>query len=151
MMIAMYDLRTFEMVGAVHARPHPQGGTVFQAAIQHSTLSEGPHGFHVHEHPNVAPTEKPDGEIVYGGAAGAHFDPLDTNTHQGPYRDGHLGDLPFLTFERGGRCFDVVYAPRFPYTLLRGRSLIIHLCGDNYTDHPPNGGGKARVLGGVVL
>ena len=31
-----------------------------------------------------------------------------------------------------------------------GRALIIHLGGDNYTDNPPNGGGKARVIGGII-
>jgi len=151
MMVAIYDLRSFDLVGGVEARPFGAGGTVFQVAITGSRLGPGPHGFHVHENPNVAPTQKPDGEIVYGGAAGAHYDPMETNTHLGPYRDGHLGDLPYLTFDRRGSCFQSVLAPRFPYELLKGRSLIIHLGGDNYTDHPPNGGGKARVLGGVIL
>ena len=151
MIVPIYDLRSFDMVGAIEAVPYGMSGTAFHISIIGSRLGEGPHGFHVHEHPNVAPTEKPDGEVVYGGAAGNHFDPLQTGTHQGPYRDGHLGDLPYLTFDRQGTCIQVVHAPRFPYNLLRGRSLIIHLGGDNYTDHPPNGGGKARVLGGVIL
>jgi Cu-Zn family superoxide dismutase len=150
MNISIYDLRTLEMVGHVDAYPH-KTGTAFIVTIPSSRLKAGPHGFHIHENPNVGSTLKPDGEIVYGGAAGAHYDPMDTDTHLGPYRNGHLGDLPFLTFESGGSCIQAVYAPRFPYKELRGRSVIIHLGGDNYTDHPPNGGGKARVLGGVAL
>jgi Cu-Zn family superoxide dismutase len=150
MIVPIYDLKSFELVGSVEARAH-RGGTAFMVIIPSSRLKAGPHGFHVHEHPNVAPSQKPDGEIVYGGAAGQHYDPMQTGSHRGPYGDGHLGDLPVLTFEAGGACFDVVHAPRFPYAALKGRSLVIHLGGDNYTDHPPNGGGKARVLGGVIL
>jgi len=151
MMIAIYDLRTFELVGSVQATPHPAGGTAFAVTIIHSRLREGRHGFHVHEYGDVSPTQKPDGEIVYGGAAGSHYDPQRTGKHRGPYGHGHLGDLPYLTFGPGGNCIEVVYAPRLLYSALKGRSLIIHLGGDNYTDHPPNGGGKARVLGGVIL
>lgn len=150
MNISVYDLGTLEMVGHVDAYPY-KTGTAFIVTIPSSRLGAGEHGFHVHENPNVGPTQKPNGEIVYGGAAGAHYDPAKTGTHLGPYRNGHLGDLPVLTFESGGSCIQAVYAPRFPYDELRGRSVIIHLGGDNYTDSPPNGGGKARVLGGVAL
>jgi Cu-Zn family superoxide dismutase len=150
MNVVMYDLRTFEPVGSVQAAPHRDGGTAFYVSIITSRLGAGPHGFHVHEKPDVRPTQKPSGEVVYGGAAGSHFDPKGTGKHLGPYRNGHLGDLPFLTFDGDGNCIQTVYAPRFPYQLLPGKSLIIHLGGDNYTDHPPNGGGKARVLGGVI-
>ena len=30
-------------------------------------------------------------------AAGGQFDPLNTGDHEGPYGDGHLGDLPLST------------------------------------------------------
>ena len=33
---------------------------------------------------------------------------------------------------------------------LRGRALVIHEGGDNYTDNPENGGGKGRIACGVV-
>ena len=149
MIVAMFDLRTADLVGSVEARPY-QDGTAFVVTITQSRLKAGEHGFHIHEFPNVGPKLKPSGEIVYGGAAGKHYDPLRTDSHQGPYGDGHLGDLPFLTFGSKGECIQVVNAPHFPYEHLSGKSLIIHLGGDNYTDHPPNGGGKARVLGGVI-
>jgi Cu/Zn superoxide dismutase len=33
---------------------------------------------------------------------------------------------------------------------VRGRALVIHEGGDNYSDQPENGGGKGRVACGVV-
>jgi Cu-Zn family superoxide dismutase len=113
-------------------------------------LAPGPHGFHVHEVGNLMPTRKPDGEIVRGGAAGPHYDPERTGTHAGPYGEGHRGDLPAITVDRLGDAFDPVIAPRLTLREVMGRALVIHRGGDNYTDTPPNGGGEARVLGGIV-
>ena len=44
----------------------------------------------------------------------------------------------------------VVNAEHLTLADVRGRSLIIHEGGDNYTDTPENGGGKARIACGVV-
>ena len=113
-------------------------------------LRPGLHGFHVHELGHLEPTTKDDGSIVPGGAAGSHYDPMRTNSHQGPWGNGHLGDLPALTVEPDGSVVQSVVAPRLRFNQIQGRALIVHLGGDNYTDTPPNGGGKRRVLGGVV-
>lgn len=114
-------------------------------------INVGEHGFHVHEFPNIEPALK-EGKMTAGFAAGMHFDPFRTDKHLGPYRNGHLGDLPFLTANREGIIEQSVFAPRLStISEIKGRSLIIHSHGDNYSDYPlPNGGGKSRMVGGIV-
>jgi Cu-Zn family superoxide dismutase len=120
------------------------GGLALDVQVQ--GLTPGPHGFHIHEFGNVEPKDgKP------GGAAGQHFDPERTDKHLGPYRNGHLGDLPFVTADADGKVDQVVVAPRLLLEEVEGLALIIHSGGDNYSDKPlPNGGGKSRVLGGII-
>ncbi len=64
---------------------------------------------------------------------------------------GHLGDLPVLTVGADGTASTAVTAPRLKMSDVKGRSLMIHAGGDNYSDQPaPLGGGGARVACGVV-
>lgn len=115
-----------------------------------SGLRPGLHGFHVHQNPSCEPAEK-DGEPVAGLAAGGHFDPFESGKHEGPYGAGHLGDLPPLTADAFGRASHPVMAPRVSTANLKGRSLIVHERGDNYSDDPMAlGGGGPRVACGVV-
>lgn len=114
-------------------------------------LTEGEHGFHVHEYPSCAAKEK-DGKMVPGLAAGGHYDPAKTGKHEGPDGKGHLGDLPVLYVNAGGTAIRWSVAPRLKTADLAGRSIVIHAGGDNYSDTPaPLGGGGARVACGVVV
>lgn len=114
-------------------------GLLFTPSL--SNLSEGEHGFHIHEKPSCD---------NHGMAAGGHFDPEKTKTHLGPYKNGHLGDLPRLVVKAGGK-IDPVVAPRLKsLESVRNHALMIHEGGDNYTDHPENGGGGGRMACGVV-
>lgn len=120
------------------------GGTSFQ--VQASGLKEGEHGFHVHQNASCDPQDG-----TPGGAAGGHWDPQDTGTHQGPEGEGHLGDLPFLTADADGTVDDTVVAPRIEdMSRLRGHAIIIHEGGDTYSDEPKLGGGGARVACGII-
>lgn len=113
-------------------------------------LPPGLHGFHVHEFPNCGPAPK-DGVPVPAQMAGGHLDPAKTNKHEGPYGNGHLGDLPALYVDADGNAVTVVLAPRLKVADLAGRSLMIHAGGDNHADHPaPLGGGGMRMACGVV-
>ncbi|MCT8468763.1 superoxide dismutase family protein [Chromohalobacter canadensis] len=114
-----------------------------------SDLDPGMHGFHVHMNPSCQPSEQ-DGETVPGGAAGGHYDPEDTGTHQGPYAEGHLGDLPVLMVDEDGNATTPVLAPRLEASDLEGRALMIHAGGDNYSDEPKLGGGGKRVACGTL-
>lgn len=115
-----------------------------------SGLSEGEHGFHVHETPDCGPKTK-DGKVVPGGAAGGHYDPENTGRHAGPAGNGHLGDMPALIVGPNGDTPVAMYAPRLKTTDLVGRAVVVHQDGDNYSDQPkPLGGGGARVACAVV-
>jgi len=136
-----------DAIGTVTITSGPYG-TLFTPNLQ--GLSPGLHGFHVHEKPDCGPGEK-EGKMAPGLAAGGHYDPAGTGTHEGPYKEGHLGDLPALYVDRNGLATHPVLAPRVKISDLRGRSLMIHAGGDNYSDHPEKlGGGGARVACGIV-
>lgn len=123
-------------------------GLVFTPAMK--GLAPGLHGFHVHQNPSCAATEK-DGKLVPGGAAGGHYDPGASNSHGTPWGQGHLGDLPALYADAHGVATQPVLAPRLKLADLKDRSIMIHAGGDNHADHPaPLGGGGARVACGVV-
>ena len=105
-------------------------------------LTPGAHGFHVHTNADCGNG---------GRNAGGHYDPEGTGRHEGPYGNGHLGDLPVLTVGGDGAATVPIVAPRLKASDLEGRSLIIHGGGDNYSDFPSRlGGGGPRVACGVV-
>lgn len=99
-------------------------------------LPPGLHGLHLHQYPDCRES---------GTRAGSHWDPLKTNTHEGPYGQGHRGDLPVLIVNSAGQADIPVLAPRLKTQDLKGHALIIHAGGDNYHDTPPMGGGAARM------
>ena len=114
-------------------------------------LSEGRHGTHVHQNPSCAPKEK-GGKLVGGLAAGSHFDPKKSGTHLGPHSRGHLGDLPLLYVDANGTATHTTHAPALKLSDLKGRAIVIHSGGDNYSDIPKKlGGGGSRAACGVVV
>jgi len=135
-----------QSIGTVTITEGP-GGLVFTPKL--TGLLPGSHGFHVHQNPDCATASK-DGKPVPGLAAGGHYDPAGTAKHLGPQGAGHLGDLPALIVGADGKATTAVVAPRLKMSDMKGRSLMIHAGGDNYSDQPaPLGGGGARVACGV--
>jgi Cu-Zn family superoxide dismutase len=65
---------------------------------------------------------------------------------------GHSGDLPVLDVAADGSAKTSVTAPRIKdLEAVRGRALVIHAGGDNFSDEPaPLGGGGARIACGVL-
>ena len=123
-------------------------GLVFMPQL--TDLAPGIHGFHVHQNPDCAAAMK-DGKMTPALAAGGHYDPANVGKHEGPLGKGHLGDLPALTVGADGKATAAVTAPHLKMADVKGRSLMIHAGGDNYSDQPaPLGGGGARVACGVV-
>jgi Cu-Zn family superoxide dismutase len=134
-------------IGTINAKS-TEYGVLFTPKLR--GLTHGLHGFHLHQNPDCGAGEK-DGEKIAGLAAGGHYDPQKTAIHEGPYGAGHLGDLPALIVSAEGTATHPVLAPRLKLHQLKGRSLIIHAGGDNYSDKPnPLGGGGARRACGVV-
>ncbi|MBA2651219.1 MAG: superoxide dismutase family protein [Tatlockia sp.] len=106
-----------------------------------TSLPPGLHGFHLHQHPKCSD---------HGMGAGAHYDPTNTNSHQGPFGKGHLGDLPALYVAGDGKANSPILAPRLKTTDLSRLSVMIHAGGDNYGDTPPLGGGGERIACGSI-
>ncbi|MCH9756550.1 MAG: superoxide dismutase family protein [Gammaproteobacteria bacterium] len=104
-------------------------------------LPPGPHGFHIHQNPSCRNE---------GMAAGGHFDPKQTNTHLGPYENGHQGDLPVIYVNADNESSSSLIAPHLNIENIKGHSIIIHAGGDNYTNAPPMGGGGPRIACGVI-
>ncbi|MEO8278361.1 MAG: superoxide dismutase [Cu-Zn] SodC [Ideonella sp.] len=113
-------------------------------------LPPGLHGFHVHEKGSCAPGDN-NGTPVPAGGAGGHLDPMATKKHDLPWGNGHLGDLPALYVAANGEATNPVLAPRLKMADVRNRALMVHVGGDNHSDHPaPLGGGGGRMVCGVI-
>lgn len=123
-------------------------GVVFTPSLR--GLVPGIHGFHLHQNPSCHAAKKVS-KMVPGLAAGGHYDPSNTQTHDAPWGKGHLGDLPPLYVMNDGSASQPVLAPRLRMNDVKGRALMIHAGGDNHSDTPkPLGGGGARVGCGTV-
>lgn len=134
-------------IGAINATATPYG-VLFTPTL--TGLPPGLHGFHLHEKPSCAPGDK-EGKTVAALGAGGHFDPAASGRHEGPYGNGHLGDLPPLYVDANGSATQPVLAPRLKLEQLKGHALMIHAGGDNHADHPEKlGGGGARIACGVM-
>ena len=134
-----------EKVGTVVVK-EGKGGVAFKVSVK--GIPKGPHGFHVHDKGDCGAASK-DGKMMAGFAAGSHYDPAGTKSHKGPKGSGHKGDLPVLNAGEKG-INQTVTAPQLKLADVRGRALMIHEGGDNYTDTPENGGGAGRIACGVV-
>lgn len=123
-------------------------GVVFTPDLE--GLPPGMHGFHVHANPSCAAKDM-DGKPTAAGAAGGHLDPEGAGRHGAPWGDGHLGDLPPLYVDTDGQATQPVLAPRLKLADLKGRSVMVHTGGDNFSDQPSKlGGGGSRIACGII-
>jgi Cu-Zn family superoxide dismutase len=125
------------------------GGAAVKTALK--GLPPGPHGFHVHQNGSCQPTTA-NNQPVPAGAAGGHYDPQNTGKHEGPEGSGHLGDLPLLQVGQDGNANQNLTAPHIKDLAgLKGKAVVIHAGGDNYSDQPqPLGGGGGRIACGIL-
>lgn len=124
-------------------------GLVFTPKL--AGLEPGVHGFHIHQNGRCKPQIQ-NGKTVPAGAAGEHFDPRDTGKHGAPWdENAHAGDLPPLVVGQDGKAIQPVLAPRLKLADVGGRALMVHVGGDNHSDHPqPLGGGGGRAACGLI-
>lgn len=137
-----------KQVGLVEFQDTPYG-VLIEAYLY--DLPPGIHGLHIHEKASCKPGLNAEKQMIPAGSAGGHFDPAKTGHHYGPYRRGHLGDLPRLTVYDDGTSDDILLAPRIRVADILGRSLMLHAGGDTYSDTPHLGGGGARIACGIIL
>jgi Cu-Zn family superoxide dismutase len=135
-------------IGTIHLTDG-QGGLVLETDL--TGLPPGAHGFHLHTDGSCEPAANDQGQMTAALGAGGHYDPDDTGRHAGPEGDGHMGDLPVLEVAADGTAQVTLTAPRLNVADARGRALMIHAGGDNFSDQPqPLGGGGARIACGVI-
>jgi Cu-Zn family superoxide dismutase len=94
-----------------------------------SGLTEGKHGFHVHEFGDCSSKD--------GMSAGTHFNP-DMMPHAGPHdKKRHVGDLGNITADKDGKAVikitDSVVALNGAHSII-GRSIIVHAKEDDLKD-----------------
>jgi len=134
-------------IGTVALADSPNGLVISPSL---SGLKAGDHGFHVHQNPSCGPAKK-DGKMGAGLAAGGHYDPKGAKKHTGPGGHGHLGDLPVLKVGADGKAGGKLTVANLKVADIKGRSLMIHENGDNYSDQPKAlGGGGGRVACGLI-
>jgi Cu-Zn family superoxide dismutase len=136
-------------VGTVRISPAEGGGARLDVDLR--GLPPGEHGFHVHQNGSCGPAPNPQGQVAAGFAAGPHWDPDGHKSHKGPEGAGHLGDLPSVRVNADGTAQGATLAARIKdLAQVKGKALMVHAGGDNYSDQPENGGGGGRVACGVI-
>jgi Cu-Zn family superoxide dismutase len=134
-------------IGTITATQTPYG-VLFTPQL--SDLPPGLRGFHLHENPSCEPAKKDD-KMTPAQAAGSHYDPKKVAKHEGPYGEGHMGDLAPLYVGPDGKATQPALSPRLKLKDLTGHALMIHAGGDNFSDKPePLGGGGTRIACGVI-
>jgi Cu-Zn family superoxide dismutase len=134
-------------VGTITVKPAKDGVLL---VTKLAGLPPGEHGFHLHEKASCEPADK-DGTKTAGFAAGGHFDPVATKAHRGPGGGGHKGDLPKLVVSASGEAKAELAVAGLGLDDFKGKSMMVHAGGDNYSDQPqPLGGGGGRIACGVA-
>lgn len=146
----VFDLKTKNKIGVIQIK-ETKYGIEFKPNLKE--LPPGLHGFHVHEYGSIGDSiDKKTGKKIIGGAAGGHYDPLQTRKHGLPWEDdSHKGDLPPLYVNMEGIAIQPVLSPKLTLDELKGKTLMIHAHGDNHSDTPsPLGGGGGRIAAGII-
>ena len=138
-----------QKIGEVSFMDTPTGLLV---NVDLQNLSQGQHGFHIHENPDCGVMADAQGKIQPALKAGGHYDPDKTGHHMGPnHNGGHRGDLPVLTVPKNGKIKTSFTVKNLRVQEIKNRSIMVHAGGDNYSDEPlPLGGGGTRIACGVI-
>lgn len=118
-------------------------------------LEPGDHGFHVHVGTSCAAADTDgDGTPEAGGAAGGHFNPMDS-PHGAPSNEPdmrHVGDLGNIMADAQGEAYGGREDALLSFdgeTRLIGHALMIHSGADDFTSQPSGDAGE-RVGCGVI-
>jgi Cu-Zn family superoxide dismutase len=136
-----------KLIGTIRAEDSKKGLVL---KIDLKDLPPGDHGFHVHEHGKCDPQEKeaPWQPGWRPAVTTIRTRPVGTRVRWGR---GTWATCRLFKVDASGKVKSKVTAPRLKVADLKGRALMIHEGGDNYSDNPkPLGGGGARIACGVV-
>lgn len=118
-----------------------------------SGLTQGDHGFHLHTEGSCARGDHDnDGFAEVGGAAGPHYDPLNTNDHGAPEDDlaeKHLGDFGNVTANANGNATKTLVIEGLDYDDVLDRAVIVHSNRDDL-ETDPGGNSGDRVGCGIM-
>ena len=135
--------------GQVTFREAKTGGVdVYILGVCVSGMSDGLHGFHVHE----------SGDTTEGCASmGGHYDPDHVDQHGGPHDlRRHGGDLGNVLSRDGCIIDTTIHAPNLTLEELRERGLVLHEreddlgCGGTRESHTTGSAG-ARISCGTIV
>lgn len=109
-----------------------------------SGLSEGIHGFHIHQYGDCRAEDE--------SSAGGHYNPYNKN-HGAPMdKDRHMGDMGNITVLQSGEAsidyMDPVIELNGPNSII-GRGVVIH-AGQDDVSTQPSGDAGARIACGVI-
>ena len=138
--------------GEVTFQPEGEGVRVMASL---TGLSEGAHGFHVHENGDCGAADTDDdGTEEPGGAAGGHYNPGDDphGAPTDPPGEHHIGDMGNITADASGAAeLDTTFSfltLSGPESIV-GKALIVHGGRDDLTSQP-SGDAGARVGCGII-
>ncbi len=106
----------------------------------------GPHAFHIHQNPSCEAGNK-NGKKVAGLKAGGHYRRSDNKDEHSHHGKPH-GDLPEIFASKQGEIRTTVYSKRLTLAEVRGRSIMIHLHGENEPGKIMGGG--QRYACGII-
>lgn len=128
-------------------------GDDLMVRVSLSGLSPGAHGFHIHQNPACGPADTDgDGQPEPAGAAGSHWDPLNTNDHGAPTEnrpDKHIGDLGNITVGSDGTVETTMTISGFNPSEypVAGHAIVVHSGRDDLETDPAGGSGTPQGCG----
>ncbi|MDR8392206.1 superoxide dismutase family protein [Aliifodinibius sp. S!AR15-10] len=127
--------------GTVHLEQTAEG---VQVTAELTGLSEGRHGFHIHQYGDCTASD--------GTSAGGHYNPAG-NDHGAPTQDNrHVGDMGNIVADSEGNATinytDPVIELNGPSSII-GRGIVVH-GGEDDLESQPSGAAGPRVGCGVI-
>lgn len=108
-----------------------------------SGLTEGKHGFHIHEFGDLSDLE--------GKSAGGHFNPYNTK-HGGPDdEEHHYGDLGNIVAGEDGVAKIDMKAEWMEVHFILGRGLVVHAGADDLVTQPTGDAGARAGVGVIAV